>query len=632
MASGSFYKSISSYDYRVIVEWSSTPTTATNSSVVKATVKLYAPYKLYISGRSGNSLSIDGKAFSFDSPAISTDSGGTYRLGTVTSAAIAHNADGSKNINLSCSFKLNATISGAYYGTVTASDTVALDDIPRAAQLTGAPNFTDEENPVISYSNPAGGVVSTLQACISLSGSADDIEYRDVSKTGTAYTFTLSEAERSVLRNATTTANSRTVYFYLKTVLNGVTYYSKLAKTMEIVNAEPTMSPTVSDNGTISKTLTGDTDKIIRGYNSMYYAFNATALKGATIQSYLVTCGSKSGRAASGSLGTVQSNTFVFAVTDSRGNTTQQTITKTLIEYVPLTCSLAAAAPTAEGVLSFDVSGNYYNGSFGAVSNVLTVQVRYKAGTGAYSSWAALTATKSGNTYTAAGTLSGLDYRSSYTIQVRALDKIRNADTEPAVESGEYTVKTEPVFDWGAEDLNLNVPLRMNGGGVVLRLTDAGNTVLSGANAIYLRPNGTEDESGQARIDSAGNMLVSGGLTVAGRQFGATKTLWISSGGQYMNVSKQPHGIVLVFSFYSGGAQDYGFNSFFVSKAEIAAHSGKAHVFIMATSTFTKIATKNIFIDDTTLIGHDNNGATGTAASGITYSNNAFVLRRVVGV
>ena len=640
MASGTFYKSISAYDYRLVVEWISTAATGSNSSVIRVTAKLYCPYELYISGRSGNAVTINGAGYSYDSSAIST-SGGTFTLGTVTSGAVAHNADGSKSVAISCSFKLNATINGTYYGTVTASDTVELDSIPRAAQLTAAPNFTDEDNPAITYANPSGNAVTSLQACISLTGANPDIAYRDVPKTGTSYTFALTTAERELLRNATTTANSRRVYFYLKTVLNGETYYSKAAKTLEIINALPTMSPTVSDNGTVSKTLTGDTSRVIRGYNSMHYAFNAAALKGAEITGYMITCGDKVGKLASGSLGTVYGNVFTLSVTDSRGNTTQQTIEKTLVDYVQLTCNLAAAAPNAAGALSFSVEGSYYNGSFGAVTNALTVQYRVKEGSGSYGAWTSLGATVSGNTYTAAGSLSGLDYRQSYTLQARAMDMIYNADTEPAIESAEYTGRTVPVFDWGKDDFNLNAPLGMNGSGIVLRHTEAGNTVLSGTNTLYLRPNGTEDESGQLRIDSSGNATISGGLSVAGRQHGA-KTLWSSSGGYYMNasqsvnlsqaVSAQPHGIVLVFSVYASGAQDYGWQSFFVSKEEIAAYPGKAHVFIMATPTFTKIATKNIFIDDTTLTGHDNNGATGTAASGITYSNNSFVLRRVVGV
>ncbi len=119
------------------------------------------------------------------------------------------------------------------------------------------------------------------------------------------------------------------------------------------------------------------------------------------------------------------------------------------------------------------------------------------------------------------------------------------------------------------------------------------------------------------------------------------KILW--TGSYYMNasqtatltepVSKQPRGIVLVFSEYANGeAQDYSFISRFVPKKVVSTHSGKGHSFNMFSSKFGYCATKYLYISDSRITGNDANTATGTAATGIKYTNNKFVLRYVIGV
>ena len=109
------------------------------------------------------------------------------------------------------------------------------------AKVTSAPNFNDEQNPTINYSNPAGNRVSSLQACISWTGGAD-IAYRDISKTGSSYTFNFTSAERTALRNSCITANSRKVIFHVRTENGGNKYYSTIEKTLSIVNANPQFS------------------------------------------------------------------------------------------------------------------------------------------------------------------------------------------------------------------------------------------------------------------------------------------------------------------------------------------------------------------------------------------------------
>lgn len=394
------------------------------------------------------------------------------------STVITHNNDGTKTF----SYSFFMTFTGLVFSGVSITDksgsgTGTLTAIPRQATITSAPNFTDEENPTITYTNKAGTTVTTLQACISLTGATDDIAYRDISKTGSTYTFNLTNSERTILRAATSTANSSTVIFYVKTVLNGITYYSSASKTLSIVNGNPTISPIVIDSNATTIALSGSNQRMIKYFSNAQYTIGASAVKEATLSSQKVTCGGKSATANSGTLTNVESGNFVFTATDSRGNTTTKTVNRTLVNYIKLTCNCEATMPTTSGETTITINGNYFNASFGAKNNTLTVRYRMKANNGSYGSWNNVTATLSGNTYTASISLSNLDYQNKYTFQAQAADQLM------IISSAEKSVKTTPVFDWGENDFAINVPVSMlilqspNGTNYQITINDSGGLV-----------------------------------------------------------------------------------------------------------------------------------------------------------
>ena len=422
---------------------------ANNTTTLKWTFKsygssssasLYSTYATTIKINNEQVYYIGNKAWdSYEFPAAAGSTSGTI--------TISHNADGTKN-NVSVYFYTgvySSSTKGDYGGSIN------LTKIPRQADISSAPNFNDEENPTITYSNPAGNSVTSLDACISFTGSTDDISYRAISKTGTSYTFNLTTAERNTLRS-NTSGNTRSVIFYVRTVIGGNTYYSTLTKTLTIVNANPSTNPTVIDTNSTTVALTGSNAKLVKYYSNAQWAHNASGQKYATITGYSLTNGSNSSTAASGTFNGVQSNSFVFKATDSRGNSTTKTLTPTMVNYVRLTSNLEVKV-TVAGVATLTATGDYFNGSFGSQSNTLTFKYRYKLEGGTYSSWTTGTATKSGNTYRATPTISGLDYKKKYVFQVQVVDKLAT------VSSPEITARALPVFDWSGTDFNFNVPV-----------------------------------------------------------------------------------------------------------------------------------------------------------------------------
>ena len=298
--------------------------------------------------------------------------------GTIT---VNHNADGSAG---NVGFQLNGCVyynkSNSYTGSI------SLTKIPRQANLTSAPDFNDEANPTIGYSNPAGNSVSSLDACISLTGSRDDIGYRAVSKTGSSYTFNLTEAERNVLRGACPNSNSLSVKFFLRTVISGNTYYSILAKTMTIVNGNPTFSDsniTYKDSNSTTVAVTGNNQKLVQNLSNLLATItSATAKKSASISKYEATINgvtktiTSAGNIDFGVINSANNLTLSVKVTDSRGNTATASKTVTFLAWV---------LPTA--IISLKRKNNYEDQSYLTVNatyssvdskNSVTIKYQYK--------------------------------------------------------------------------------------------------------------------------------------------------------------------------------------------------------------------------------------------------------------
>ena len=283
--SGSFdttHRISGSYNTYAHFAWSQTgQSTANNTTSIDWT----------FSGRTANQYQyvyVYGASVTVDGSTKSGWSGNMYNGTQMLSGSktITHTSDGTKTFSASgyvTQYSSNSNYSGSGSWTLTT--------IPRKATLKTYPNFNDEDNPTITYENKAGTSVSTLQACISLTGSAADIAYRDINKSGTSYTFNLTQAERNVLLNATTTSNTRKVFFCIKTVIGSNTFYDSKEVTFSVVNANPTFSNfTYADTNSTTTAITGNNQYIIQGKSTLRAtiasANKATANKSATMVQY----------------------------------------------------------------------------------------------------------------------------------------------------------------------------------------------------------------------------------------------------------------------------------------------------------------------------------------------------------
>lgn len=459
------------------------------------------------------------------------------------------------------------------------SDLVPIQD--KSTQVVMADNFTDEEKtPNVNYSifyAPGSKIVDKstsytifrnlyntytsnycdytqynseeirLQIGLSLDGEVLDIPYKDAPIEG-SFTFNLTEAQLEALRAKAQGSATVPIYYMIKTdrvlhyhnsgadnadyppVLQ--TFYSKAKRSFTVVGSKPSLNPTVKDIQPETLALTGNENIFVRYESMVEFSTGAVASKYATIVSQSVQCGSKTVyNLYNGIIDDIESGSFIFNATDSRGlHADQVVVTNTaMIEYVKPTCkqdiSIVLSGETGAAA-TLKVSGNYFSGSFGLANNTFKLEVRYKQGNGEMGAWQTIntTPTFSNNTYELTTTFSGLSYTEAYTFQCRVTDKLN------VVETSQYTIRLLPVFDWGENDFNFNVPvnisaddLKMHDETIIRHSETTNNTVLSASGGhIYIRPGGTNNTSGQTimysdgRVNFSGNVNFGDSFTIGG--------------------------------------------------------------------------------------------------------------------
>ncbi len=349
------------------------------------------------------------------------------------SSTITHTASGTKTISLS------ATAHNDYWNfTKSLSASVTLPTIPRSATITSAPNFTDEDNPTIRYSNPAGNNVTTLQASIYMPDALTGLAlYRNISKTGSSYTFNLTEEERERLRLNCVNSKSTTVRFYIMTVLGGTTYRQYLAKTLTIIDANPTFNATYEDTNASSIAITQNNQLLIQNQSTLQINItNATTYKNATLSSikatingvtYNGTLDGSNGTINVGALNIAENTDAIVTLTDSRGYTATQTLNLQFLGW---------QLPTAN--ITLQRQNNYYSETDIKVDanysnldnkNTITIQVREKKQTD--STWSSYTTLQDN----VSSTLT-LDNKFEWDVQVVITDRLGSTTYNLTLDKG----------------------------------------------------------------------------------------------------------------------------------------------------------------------------------------------------
>lgn len=584
--------------------WQDSQSITNNSSVVSWHLQLIASGGSILSSASKSwSVTVNGNHYS-GTTTVGVSNGVTKTLAS-GSTTIGHNADGTKSFSFSFSQQFDISYSGVgWIGTKSGSGSGTLTTIPRTSSVSSTNANIGEAIEVtinrssssfthtLTYAfNSLSGTIATKTSSTSVSWTLPTSFYAEMANTKSSWGRVICDTY-----NGNTKIGSSECRFdvYVKESTN-----------------KPTISPTVKDTNAKTKSLTGDENKFIKYHSSANFSFNAVAKNSATIKTHTLSVGSQSTSNSSGTFQNVDSANFEFNVTDSRGFIASQTIKKTLINYIKLTCVLESTL-NGEGHLVLKMNGNYFNGSFGAKNNSIRVAYRYKMSGGSYGEWAYITPTISGNKYTASATVTGLNYQNIYIVQAWAGDQLYEVGLGGDVYTSEQQVVSRPIFDWGKNDFHFHVP-------VFVKSDDLNNYIGFGVgdSDVYIR---NDKSNSYFQMKNSGELRYNNAIIYTESNLPKSSTTriangtWLMHGEQTVNLKKNildcQHGICLEW-------QDWGTDNIlrykdfvytFIPRAHAANNNGKPlSILIPIYEHGSSCITKYVYVHNNKLVGYSGN-------------------------
>ena len=353
-----------------------------------------------------------------------------------------------------------------------------------------------------------------------------------------------------------------------------------------VSNSEPTISATVEDVNATTIALTGNKNKLIKYKSTAKVVINATAKNSSSISSYKTVCAGKSASTATSNITEIESGNFDVSCTDSRGFTSSTTVKKEIVDYIKLAItSLELSRPnTTSNTVNISLKGNYFNASFGSVSNTLALKFRSRISGGTWGSYINLNPTKSGNTFLISGNLgSTYNFNNEYEFEFVATDKVSTITQTSIVSRG------IPLIDIGKDDIVINGDITENG-----------------------KINGVPIKKQKVLWDNYMYM-------------NSSQKAYLSE-----KISEQTNGIVLVFCGYSNGKpQAWNTTCRFIPKEKARLFNGTGELITMGGLEGIS-GYKYLYIYDDRIEGNDKNQQ--SIASEITYNNSDYVLRYIIGV
>lgn len=352
-ASGTIQQAIRT-GYRLQIAWEVTSqSVANNTSSVTAKVQLVSTgssYTINSSASKSGSLTINGTKYTFSFTA-SLNGNQTKTLYTKT-VTVAHAADGTKTCSFSATAGINVTLSGTYYGNVTASGSGTFNTIARASTISSVTSS-------VSVNGTNAVTVNITRAASSFTHTVV-FAFGSYSKTTTGVGTSTSYAIPTSWLNAIPNATSGTAKVTVTTYSGSTKIGSAVSKNFTLT-VPSSVVPTIS-GVTIAETVTGLNAQFagfVQSKSKAKVTITAAGALGSTIKAYKTVLDGKTytGSApTTGTLGTAGNRTATITVTDSRGRTASTTRTIAVLAYAAPKVNTFTAV-RANGLGSADDNG-----------------------------------------------------------------------------------------------------------------------------------------------------------------------------------------------------------------------------------------------------------------------------------
>lgn len=383
--------------YRLQIAWTvDSQSVANNTSTVTAKVQLVSTgssYTINSSASKSGSLTINGTKYSFNFTAsLSGNQTKTIYTKTVT---VAHSADGTKTCSFSATCGINVTLSGTYYGNVTASGSGTFNTIARASTISSVTSS-------VSVNGTNEVTVNITRAASSFTHTVV-FSFGSYSKTTTGVGTSTSYAIPQSWLNAIPSATSGTAKVTVTTYSGSTKIGTAVSKNFTLT-VPSTVVPTIS-SVTLSEAVSGIAAQFgayVQNKSKLAVKITAAGALSSTIKTYKTTIQGANFTAASFTSGLLTksgTSNVTVTVTDSRGRTASTTKSITVTAYAaPKITSFQGFRCLANGTENYE--GTYLNAAvnFSVSSvgskNTASYTLEYKLKDAA--SWTALT---SGSVY-----------------------------------------------------------------------------------------------------------------------------------------------------------------------------------------------------------------------------------------
>lgn len=359
-----------------------------------------------------------------------------------TTSAITHNNDGSKSVSFSAQIKASS-----YGVSASVSGTFTLNTIARASSVGGGSGDIGSIT-TISINRASNAFTHTLR--YSFGGLNGTI----ATGVGTSYNWTIPTSFYTQISNAKSGVGT----IYCDTYSNGKIIGTKSVQFTATASenaCRPVVSATIKDINSKTIELTGNASKLVKYKSTAQLVITSSSKNNASIKSITIN-GENVGTNVSitKNYSNVSVNNFKIIVTDSRGYTnTSYVVTPSYVNYIPLTINTNFFRPQpTTGEVQLKYSGNYFNSTFGEISNSLSMTWKYKKqGEDSWTNGGTITPTLSGNKISEKTISLGknFDYQTAYDFQIVATDKLTTTTVNVKVSVG------MPVFYWGKDFFNI---------------------------------------------------------------------------------------------------------------------------------------------------------------------------------
>ena len=381
---------------------------------------------------------------------------------------IKHDDDGTKTIPiyalipLSSSFGVNWTV----------DIDLELPDIPVKNTLTCSYTSIDEEIK-FKIAKADDNFTSTLSyMSVNEDGSYSGTFSISTKTSNTSIEYQIPTATLNTILSKNKTRNQIILWVYLYTYSGNTQLgYEIYTFNIPIKEISPTVSATFVDTNSTTISLTGDSSKIVKYISKPKVTITAQAQQQADISSYSTVWGNSSSTAQETTFSSgIDSNILTVSAKDSRNWVGEQeynlsTLGK-YVEYIkPNFSKFTLSRPeSTSNTINADLTGVWFNNSFGTTSNTLELKYRYKEKGGEYGEYQTITLTTNENNFSFNGSIgSSFNYQKQYDFEFVLTDKLMSVITTFNVESDESIVRIAETYVRILGDLKVSGNMNISG-------------------------------------------------------------------------------------------------------------------------------------------------------------------------